>query len=104
MSSLSTTGIRDRTVGHKRYHGDMFPEWKGSIFVGAWWNEAVRLQMKDGKVAVRNGCCRTGANASAQQGPDGAIYVLTGCGENSELLRPSGASLHRPDMREAAMR
>jgi glucose/arabinose dehydrogenase len=72
------------------YHGDMFPEWKGSIFVGGLVGmKLVRLQMKDGKVAGEEWLLqdRRKRIRDVQQGPDGAIYVLTDAGEKSELLR-----------------
>ena len=72
------------------YHGDMFPEWKGSIFVGGLVGmKVVRLQMKDGKVAAEQWLLqdRHKRIRDVQQGADGAIYVLTESGENSELLR-----------------
>jgi aldose sugar dehydrogenase len=49
----------------------------------------VRLQMKDGKVAGEEWLLqdRRKRIRDVQQGPDGAIYVLTDAGENSELLR-----------------
>ena len=62
------------------YHGDMFPEWKGSIFVGGLVGmKVVRLQMKDGKVAAEQWLLqdRHKRIRDVQQGADGAIYVLT---------------------------
>ena len=72
------------------YRGDMFPEWKGSIFVGGLVGmKVVRLQMRDGKVAAEQWLLqdRHKRIRDVQQGADGAIYVLTESGENSELLR-----------------
>lgn len=72
------------------YRGDMFPEWKGSIFVGGLVGMKVtRLQMKDGRVAAEEWLMqdRRKRIRDVQQGPDGAIYVLAEAGENSELLR-----------------
>jgi glucose/arabinose dehydrogenase len=72
------------------YHGDMFPEWKGSIFVGGLVGmKVVRLQMKDRKVVAEEWLLqdRHKRVRDVQQGPDGSIYVLAEAGENSELLR-----------------
>jgi aldose sugar dehydrogenase len=72
------------------YHGEMFPEWQGSIFVGGLVGmKLVRLQMKDGRVVGEEWLLqdRRKRIRDVQQGPDGAIYVLTDAGENSELLR-----------------
>jgi glucose/arabinose dehydrogenase len=74
------------------YHGDMFPEWKGSIFVGGLVGmKVIRLQMKDRRVVAEEWLLqdRRKRIRDVQQGPDGAIYVLTDAGENSELLRIS---------------
>ncbi len=72
------------------YHGDLFPQWKGSIFVGGLGStKLVRLQMDGDKVAGEEWLLQDRAKRirDVQQGPDGAIYVLTEDGTNSNLLR-----------------
>ncbi len=77
------------------YSGEMFPEWKGSIFVGGLMGQRlVRLQM-DGDKVVGEQWPLPDFRArirDVQQGPDGAIYVLTEEGEHSRLLRVTPAA------------
>jgi glucose/arabinose dehydrogenase len=77
------------------YSGAMFPEWKGSIFVGGLMGQRlVRLQM-DGDKVVGEQWPLPDFRArirDVQQGPDGAIYVLTEEGEHSRLLRITPAA------------
>ncbi len=73
------------------YRGDMFPAWKGDIFIASLVGKTlVRLAMKDGKVAgeepVLSGRCERYRDVS--QGPDGALYVLTD-GPSASVLRLS---------------
>ena len=73
------------------YRGNMFPAWKGDIFIAALVGKTlVRLQMKDGKIAgeepVLSGRCERYRDVS--QGPDGALYVLTD-GPAASVLRLS---------------
>ncbi len=73
------------------YRGDMFPAWKGDIFIASLVGKTlVRLQMKDGKVAaeepVLSGRCERYRDVG--QGPDGALYVLTD-GPAASVLRVS---------------
>jgi glucose/arabinose dehydrogenase len=72
------------------YHGNLFPQWRGSIFVGSLGGaKLVRLQMENNKVTGEEWLLQDrGARIrDVQQGPDGAIYVLTEQGTNSLLLR-----------------
>ncbi len=72
------------------YHGNMFPQWQGSIFIGSLGGaKLVRLQMENDKVTGEEWFLQDrGARIrDVQQGPDGAIYVLTEQGTNSLLLR-----------------
>ena len=72
------------------YSGDQFPEWRGSILVGGLVGmKVVRLQMQDGHVVGEEWLLQDRAQRvrDVQQGPDGAIYVLTERGDNSELMR-----------------
>ncbi len=77
------------------YSGDLFPEWKGSIFVGGLMGmQLVRLQM-DGDKVVGEQWPLPDFRArirDVQQGPDGAIYVLTEEGDHSRLLRITPAA------------
>jgi glucose/arabinose dehydrogenase len=77
------------------YSGDLFPEWKGSIFVGGLMGmKLVRLQM-DGDKVVGEQWPLADFHArirDVQQGPDGAIYVLTEEGDHSRLLRVTPAA------------
>jgi glucose/arabinose dehydrogenase len=62
------------------YSGDLFPEWRGNIFIGGLSSQAlVRLVMKDDRVAGEERLL-TDLNARIRevvQGPEGALYVLT---------------------------
>jgi len=62
------------------YSGDLFPEWKGNIFIGGLSSQAlVRLVLKDDRV-VGEERLLTEQNARIRevvQGPEGALYVLT---------------------------
>jgi glucose/arabinose dehydrogenase len=76
--------------GMALYSGDMFPEWKGSIFVGGLIGmKVVRLQMDGEKVVGEEWLLQDLHQRirDVQQGNDGAIYVLTESGEKSSLLR-----------------
>jgi glucose/arabinose dehydrogenase len=68
------------------YTGDRFPEWKGSVFVGALEGQAlVRLVLNGDKIAAEEHLL-TGRKMrvrDVRQGPDGAVYLLAG----PELLR-----------------
>ncbi|MFN3657482.1 MAG: PQQ-dependent sugar dehydrogenase [Pseudolabrys sp.] len=62
------------------YTGDLFPQWKGSLFNGALKFQLLsRLEMKDGK-PVREERLLQGLNErirDVRQGPDGALYLVT---------------------------
>ena len=65
------------------YTGDLFPAWKGNLFIGGLGSRnLVRLTI-DGERVVGRGAAahRSAADASGSatcvQGPDGAIYLLT---------------------------
>ena len=76
--------------GMALYSGDMFPEWKGSIFVGGLIGmKVVRLQMDGDKVVGEEWLLQDLHQRirDVQQGNDGALYVLTESGEKSSLLR-----------------
>ncbi|WP_414717509.1 PQQ-dependent sugar dehydrogenase [Steroidobacter sp.] len=73
------------------YDGSMFPEWRGNIFVGGLTSmKLVRLQMQDGKVVGEEWLLQDRGRRirDVQQGPDGAIYVVTEASDG-ELLKLS---------------
>ena len=70
------------------YTGDLFPEWKGNLFVGAMAGEhLVRLVLNGEKVVAEEKLLvdRKQRIREVRQGPDGALYVFAG----SSLLRLS---------------
>jgi glucose/arabinose dehydrogenase len=62
------------------YTGNLFPQWKGSLFSGALRAQFLsRLEIKDGK-PVQEERLLTNLNErirDVRQGPDGALYLLT---------------------------
>jgi glucose/arabinose dehydrogenase len=65
------------------YTGDRFPEWKGNLFVGALAGKALIRLVLDGEKVVGEERLLTERNQrirDVRQGPDGAIYLLTGDG------------------------
>ncbi|MCC7461318.1 MAG: PQQ-dependent sugar dehydrogenase [Gammaproteobacteria bacterium] len=73
------------------YTGTMFPEWQGDIFVGGLGSQKlVRLRLRDGKVAGEEWLLqdRRSRIRDVQQGPDGALYVVTESADG-QLLRLS---------------
>jgi len=63
------------------YTGDRFPDWKGSIFVGALVGEQLqRVVMNERGLAVRRQSLLTELKQrirEVRQGPDGLLYLLT---------------------------
>jgi glucose/arabinose dehydrogenase len=62
------------------YSGDLFPAWKGSVFVGGMKDKKlVRLVMKDDRVVGEEWLLQDFGQRvrDVRQGPDGAIYILT---------------------------
>jgi glucose/arabinose dehydrogenase len=62
------------------YQGDLFPEWRNSVFVGALKSRMlVRLEISDGKIVARERLLTNlGSRIRAVEvGPDGAVYVVT---------------------------
>ncbi|MFP2924491.1 PQQ-dependent sugar dehydrogenase [Pyxidicoccus sp. 3LG] len=71
------------------YSGDLFPEWKGNIFIGGLSSQAlVRLVMKDDRVAGEERLLTDLGERIREvvQGPEGALYVLTD-DSNGRLLK-----------------
>jgi glucose/arabinose dehydrogenase len=63
------------------YSGDLFPEWKGNLFVGGMAEQAlVRLVLKGERVIGEERLLteRKARVREVRQGPDGAVYVLSG--------------------------
>ncbi|MEO0673161.1 MAG: PQQ-dependent sugar dehydrogenase [Pseudomonadota bacterium] len=77
------------------YSGDLFPDWKGDVFVGALkYRLLVRLDLNDAGEIVGEERLLSDIGERirhVRQGPDGALYVLTDSG-NGKLLRitPAG--------------
>jgi glucose/arabinose dehydrogenase len=68
------------------YTGDVFPEWKGNLFVGAMAGQhLVRLVLNGERVVAEEKLLvdRKQRVREVRQGPDGAIYLLSG----SDLLK-----------------
>ena len=62
------------------YDGDVFPEWRGDLFVGALVDQEVRrLDLEDGKVMAEEAMfSELGARIrDVRSGPDGLLYLLT---------------------------
>lgn len=73
------------------YTGDMFPEWKGKLFVGSLKFRHLRmLTLKDEKVTKQAELLadRSERIRDVVQGPDGALYVLID-GSNGKVLKLS---------------
>ena len=72
------------------YTGDMFPEWKGNLFVGGMGAKAlIRLVIENDRVVAEERLL-TDLNQRVRtvvQGPDGALYVLTDDGRLSRISR-----------------
>jgi glucose/arabinose dehydrogenase len=65
------------------YTGDMFPEWKGNLFVGALYGKFLMRLVLDGNrvVAEEHLLVDLGQRIrGVQQGTDGSVYVLTDAG------------------------
>jgi glucose/arabinose dehydrogenase len=68
------------------YTGDLFPEWKGNLFVGAMAGEhLVRLVLDGDKVMAEEKLLVDLKQRirEVRQGPDGALYIFAG----SSLVR-----------------
>jgi glucose/arabinose dehydrogenase len=75
--------------GAEWYTGELFPEWRGSLFVGALAGQRlVRLEVEDGRVTGEEHLLedREQRVRDVRQGPDGALYIVTD-EENGELWR-----------------
>jgi glucose/arabinose dehydrogenase len=77
------------TSGLAFYSSDLFPEWKGSIFVGGLGGGHVqRLVLEDGKVVAHERLLAEFNERirDVRAGPDGALWVLTDS-RNGKVLR-----------------
>jgi glucose/arabinose dehydrogenase len=71
------------------YTGNLFPAWKGNLFVGGHaTNDLVRLELQGEKVVAEERLLteRKERMRDVRQGPDGAIYLLTDAA-NGRLLK-----------------
>jgi len=77
------------------YTGNLFPEWKGSLFVGALEGQAlVRLVLSGNRIATEERLLtdRKMRVRDIRQGPDGAVYLLSSTG----LLRLTPQNQRKP--------
>ena len=68
------------------YTGDLFPEWKGNLFVGAMAGQHLVRLVLDGEKVIAEEKLLTDLKQrirEVRQGPDGALYIFAG----SSLLR-----------------
>lgn len=71
------------------YTGDLFPAWKGNLFVGALAGSHLARLVLDGEKVVAEEKLLAGEGErirDVRQGPDGALYVATDSG-NGRILR-----------------
>lgn len=79
------------TSGLAFYTGDLFPEWKGNLFVGGLKaTQLQRLVLKDGQVVAAEVLLQDQGDRirDVRQGPDGALWLLTD-DQDGKLLRLS---------------
>jgi aldose sugar dehydrogenase len=65
------------------YTGDVFPEWKGNLFVGALAGQHLARLVLDGQRVIAEESLLSDLKQrirDVRQGPDGAVYVLAGNG------------------------
>jgi aldose sugar dehydrogenase len=74
-------------AGLAYYNGDMFPDWKGSLFIGGLSSEAVIRVKVNGKAAAKADQWQMGNRIrEIEQGPDGALWVMED-GDNARLMK-----------------
>ncbi len=67
------------------YSGDMFPQFKGDLFIGGLSSMALIRVDADGTNAKKGDQWDMGARIrEVEQGPDGAIWVLEDGGQGSQ--------------------
>lgn len=82
------------TSGLEIYTGDLFKDWKGNLLAGGLAGSVLeRLVLKDGKVVAHEELLtgRGDRVRTVRQGPDGAVWVLTGS-DDGHLLKLTPAS------------
>ena len=77
------------------YSGDMFPQWKNSLFIGGLSSQALVRVKLDGENASKADQWDMGARIrEVEQGPDGAVWLLEDGGQGSQgrllKLTPAG--------------
>ena len=91
-------GAVDRAVRDDVYTGDLFPDWKGNLFVGSMsaqhGHQLVRLVLNGDRVVAEEKLLadRKGRIRFMRQAPDGSIYVIAG----SDIWRLTPRSRARP--------
>lgn len=78
------------TSGLAVYTGDLFPAWKGNIFVGGLRGaQLARLVMEDGVVVVEETLLSDLDQRirDVRQGPDGALWLLTDDARDGQIVR-----------------
>ena len=69
------------------YTGTMFPDWKGSMFIGGLGGESLVRVKISGETATKADEWKMGTRIrEVEQGPDGAVWLLED-GENGRLLK-----------------
>ena len=69
------------------YNGQLFPEWTNSLFIGGLSGEVlIRVKLDDQKAEIANQWPMNARIREVEQGPDGAIWLLTD-GDDGKLLR-----------------
>ncbi|MCI4588879.1 PQQ-dependent sugar dehydrogenase [Sphingobium sp. BYY-5] len=67
------------------YSGNMFPQWKGSLFIGGLSSQALVRVKLDGEKAEKADQWDMGARIrEVEQGPDGALWLLEDGGQGSQ--------------------
>lgn len=82
------------TSGLAIYTGELFPEWKGNIFVGGLKGaQLARLVLKDGQVVAEETLLQDLDQRirDVRQGPDGALWLLTDDPRDGQIVRLSPA-------------
>ena len=77
------------------YTGDLFPEWRGNLFVGALAGRHLARFVLDGDRVVAEEKLLTEQGERirhVRQGPDGALYVLTDSGSLLRITPGDGSS------------
>lgn len=74
-------------AGMAYYNGDLFPQWKGSLLIGALSGQALIRVKIDGDMAAKADHWAMNARIrEVETGPDGAVWLLED-GANGRLLR-----------------